>query len=306
MDEIIIGEKAREHFNKARLKDRILKLLNVLTPERHELLSLQYVQELVKPKGQKYRGIKAVPISMIIGSEGRYRDFNKAFLPRHEHLRKRWENIDKAHMKDVILPPIRLYEIGGVYFVRDGNHRVSVAKAQGIYAIDAEVTSLTSEIDLNTKMTRSELLKAVINYEKKEFFKETKLDKIINPDELNFSETGRYNDIITHINGHKYYLNLSKNNEISFITAAKSWYNNLFNPIVNTVNEQRLLSRFPGRTSADLYVWIIRHWDDLKRKYGQDFAIDDAARHFSEKFGKSFLQQMKDFFRKLLNHWLKR
>ena len=53
-----------------------------------------------------------------------------------------------AHYQDIVLPPISLYEVGGLYFVRDGNHRVSVAKAQGIDFIDADVVSLQSEIKL--------------------------------------------------------------------------------------------------------------------------------------------------------------
>ncbi len=294
MNDLIISQKARGDFNKARLKDRVLKLLNVLTPERHDLLSLNFVKELIKPRGQKYRGMDAVPIKLIAGSEGRYRDFNKAFLPKHEHLRRRWENVDKARMKDVILPPIKLYEIGGVYFVADGNHRVSVARAQGIHTIDAEVVSLTSELDLRPNMTRSELRDAVIRYEKNKFFKNTKLGKIIDPDELDFTETGRYDEVLVHINCHKYFLNESKPYEISFDEAAKSWRDNLFRPIVDTVIEQRLLVRFPGRTSADLYIWIVRHWDDLKKKYGNDVLIEDAARSFSERFGKGLPERMKE------------
>ena len=61
-------------------------------------------------------------------------------------MMKRWTRVDMAHYQDVELPPIKLFEIGGVYFVRDGNHRVSVSKAQGAEFIDAEVISLSSEI----------------------------------------------------------------------------------------------------------------------------------------------------------------
>jgi hypothetical protein len=304
MNEIIINEKAREDFNKARLKDRLLKLLHVLTPERHDLLSLNYVKELLKPRGQRYHGMTVVPIKLIVGSEGRYKDFNKAFLPKHEHLRRRWENVDKARIKEVILPPIKLYEIGGVYFVADGNHRVSVAKSQGIQAIDAEVVSLDSEIKLRPNMTNSELKEAVIEYEKKRFFKKTKLNKIIDPDDLNFTDTGRYDEILTHINCHKYFLNESKTYEISFEEAAKSWYDNLFKPIVDEVTEEKLLVRFPGRTKADLYLWIIRHWDDLKKKYGNDVLIEDAARSFSDRFGKGLSVRTKEFLIKVVKRIL--
>ena len=86
--------------------------------------------------------MEAVNVDRIVGSEGRYRDFNRHFLPRREFLQSRWVSIDMAHYNDVSLPPVRVYEIGGVYFVRDGNHRVSVARMRGQTMIDAEVTRL--------------------------------------------------------------------------------------------------------------------------------------------------------------------
>ena len=79
---------------------------------------------------------------------------------------RRWMSVDEAHYRNIILPPIKLFEIGGAYFVRDGNHRVSVAKAQGAEFIDAEVISLSSEIPLTPEMTRDEIKRAVIEFEK--------------------------------------------------------------------------------------------------------------------------------------------
>jgi hypothetical protein len=299
-------DKARIDFNKARLRDTFSKLINLLTPDKYSLLSFKFVKKILKPHAQTYKGIQAIPISLIVGSEGRYRDFNKAFLPRHDYLRVRWENIDKAHLNDIILPAVQLYEIGGVYFVIDGNHRVSVAKSQGMEQIDAEVTRLDTKISLSPEMTKQDLLKEVVLYERKKFFKETHLQDIINEEELLFTETGRYEDIKIHIECHKYYLNENKSEEISYKDAAISWYNTLFKPITEAIIEEKIISRFPGRTSADLYVWIIRHWDELKKKYGQHYSIKDAVKHFSETFGQSLWQQIKDFFKKLMDVVLKK
>ena len=77
----------------------------------------------------------------------------------------RWMRVDVAHYQDIILPPIKIFEIGGVYFVRDGNHRVSVAKAKGGEFIDAEVTSLTSAIAITPEMSLDQLREAVIDFE---------------------------------------------------------------------------------------------------------------------------------------------
>ncbi|WP_319562272.1 transcriptional regulator [Marispirochaeta sp.] len=290
-----IAQKAQEDFNKAKGKATLGMILNYLSPERQELLSLQDVRNLLRPKGESYQGMKTVSLDRIIGSEGRYKDFNKAFLPRHEHIRNRWQSIDRAHISDVILPPIKLYEIGGVYFVRDGNHRVSVARHQGVYAIDAEVTSLTTEINLDPKMTIQDLKKAIIDYEKQDVFINSELGRIISPHELSFTETGRFVELLRHIQGHKYFMNLDKKEEIPFVEAGKSWYRNLYKPIIGIIKTEKIHKRFPGRTPSDLYMWIIKHWHELKEKYGDDFAIEEAARNYSRAFGTSWKQNILNF-----------
>ncbi len=302
MSDPVIDSLARDDFNRARTRETFSKFLNALSPERQELLSLQDVRELLKPTNESYVGMRTVPIDLIVGSEGRYKDFDNTFLPRHEYVRSRWENVDKAHLKDVRLPPITLYEIGGVYFVRDGNHRVSVARAQGGEAIDAEVVSLGSKIKIKPRMTRQDLKRAVIQYEKKTAFANSDLGKIIRPEELDFTATGRYEEILRHIQVHKYYLNLNRKDEIPFVEAGKSWYNELYTPIIKLIEADRLLSRFPGRTQADLYLWLIAHWDALKRKYGNNFSLEEAVLDYAEKFGKTFWQRAID----LLTTWRKR
>ncbi len=252
MDMKYFTDRARGDFNKARNKAMFTRILTLLTREKDELLSFEEVKALVKPESETYGGVKTVPISLVVGSEGRYRDFNRFFLPRHQHLHSRWERVDLAHYQQIDLPPVNLYEIGGVYFVRDGNHRVSVARAQGIEFIDAEVISLGSKITLEPGMSRDDLKRAVIDLEKKEFFKKTRLDQLRPQIDLEFTATGRYDEIIRHINGHKYFLNLSRKAEISFEEGVLSWYDIVFAPIVDIVRAEKILTRFPGRKTADL------------------------------------------------------
>lgn len=279
--------RAAEDFNKARSREIFGRILSLLTNQRDNLLSLQEVKALLGSTSETYRGLKVVPIEKIVGSEGRYQDFNRTFLPRHNRLRGRWVRVNTAHHQSVILPPVTLYEVGGVYFVRDGNHRVSVGKLQGVEFIDAEVISLGTRVRLKPGMTRGQLRAAVINLEREEFFKHTRLEELRPEVRMNFTATGRYDEIIRHINGHKYFLNLSVKEEISFEKALLSWYDTVYRPIVDLIEGQRFLKAFPGRTASDLYVWIVRHWDQLKRKYGQTFPLEQAAREYTELYGQT-------------------
>ncbi|MCL2411552.1 MAG: transcriptional regulator [Treponema sp.] len=285
---------ASTDFTKAKGKALLSQIQNFLNADRDNLLSFHDVKDILKPKNEVYMGNKIVPIKQIAGSEGRYHDFNKFFLPRKEHLRYRWERVDEAHIKDIILPPIRLYEIGGIYFVRDGNHRVSVARMQKVEFIDAEVISLSTEIRLDPMMTTEDLRDALIDYEKKIFYTETYFGDLTDYWDLHFSSPGRYDVIYNHILVHKYYLNEDIEEEIPFNDAIVSWYNNVYNPVISIINEYWLLANFPGRTEADLYVWIIKHWDFLKHKYGK-YSLPKAALNFTKKYG----QDKGKFFRLL-------
>ncbi|GAB6390692.1 MAG: transcriptional regulator [Treponematales bacterium] len=276
--------RAAEDFTRARNKALLQKIQHFM--RRDELLSFHDVKEMLKPRHEVYRGLTQVPIALIVGSEGRYRDFNKCFLPKSEFLRARWERVDRARLSDIPLPAIQLYEIGGAYFVRDGNHRVSVARAQGAEEIDAEVTSLSSEIAITPNMTAEELRAAVVDYEKKLFYEKTKFGELTGDENLNFTIPGRYDVIYQHILVHKYYLNQKREGEMPFDEALVSWYKEVYSPIIKIIKDEWLLFDFPGRSSSDLYVWIVKHWDTLKKDYDVHYAMSDAARDFANKYGR--------------------
>lgn len=292
---------ASEDFSRARTREFLSRIGRLLDPGRNSLLSLEEVKAILKPGGETYEGLKAVPLDLIVGSEGRYRDFNRHFLPRHDHLKTRWVRVDLAHYEDVPLPPIRLYEIGGVYFVRDGNHRVSVARTKGQESIDAEVSSLDAEIRMRPGMTIEELKAEVLEFEKRRFYERTAFGRLTGDMELSFTSPGRFDEIVEHILVHKYYINQGRKDEISFDSALESWYRNVYSPIVDTIRELGLLARFPGRSASDLYVYIVRYWDELKRKYGLSYPVADAARDFGQLYGKSRAERIRIWSRALIS-----
>ena len=141
-------QEAETDFSRARNKAFINELQHFLNPDETKMISFNQIRQILKPKTQTYIGMRTIPISKIVGSEGRYKDFDNQFLPKNSFMKDRWEHVDEAVIKDIILPPINVYELGGLYFVRDGNHRVSVAKSKGVEFIDADIISLQTEIKL--------------------------------------------------------------------------------------------------------------------------------------------------------------
>ena len=284
MSASIFIPRAHDDFTRIRIREAMTKIFSTILNSNRELLSLHEATAILKPKSETYKGMKMVPINRIVGSEGRYRDFNRKFLPKHDNMRSRWERIDIAHYEHKILPPVHLYEIGGVYFIRDGNHRVSVAKTNKVEFIDAEVIALSSSLELNPNMTMEDIKRAVIELEKKLFYEKTHLDKLRSRHGIEFTAPGRYDEMLAHINGHKYYMNLEREEEIRFEEGIVSWYDHVYNPIVQVICVEKLLERFPGRTVSDLYVWIVKHWDLLKQKYGQTYSLVHAVRDYSERY----------------------
>ena len=272
--------QAHEDFVKARNKAWVNDLQNLMNPDKKKLLSFNDVKKILKPQNEVYAGLKVVPIKKIVGSEGRYNDFDNHFLPRSNELKQRWMNVDEAHLSDVVLPPIQLYELGGLYFVRDGNQRVSVAKAQGVEFIDAEVTSLQSEIQLPATVQQNTLLEAVITYEKRVFYSETHFGDLTDCWDLDFTATGRYDVIYNHILVHKYFINEQQSTEIAFTDALVSWYTTVYLPVITVIEKYRLLADFKNRTKSDIYVWVVKHWDRLKQKNGNDYSLDAATQDF--------------------------
>ena len=153
---------AAEDFDRARRRALAARVRSILTGRRDELLSYDEVRRLVAPATESCRGVRAIRVDRIVGSEGRTPDFDGSFLPRQKFLRHRWQSIDAAHLQEKTLPPIKVYELGGVFFVRDGNHRVSVARAHKWTFIDAEVVQVSSHVELAPGMSLKEVAAAAV------------------------------------------------------------------------------------------------------------------------------------------------
>ena len=284
-------------FSKARNKAFINEIQHFLNPEEAKMISFGQIKGMLKPTSQHYVGMKTIPINEIVGSEGRYKDFDNRFFPKNSFLKERWERVDDAVIKDVILPPIKVYELGGLYFVRDGNHRVSVAKSKGVEFIDADVITLESEIKLKATRNLPEMIKEIINYEKRNFYSETMFGDITEYWDLDFSSAGQYDKIYNHILTHKYFMNQQIPNEIPIQEAIKSWFDSVYMPVIKAIDRNNVMKHFKHNTKSDLYLWIIHTYDDLKKKFGKadlDEVVEDMKEDKKTK-------KLPAFFSKLLS-----
>jgi hypothetical protein len=260
-------QEASKRYQSARRKLFIHDLLGLVRGRAPELLSFDSVQAALQAWQQvEKREPEMVPLHKIVGSVGRYRDFTREFLPKESISQERWRAVDAAMHSQAGLPPIELYQVGDAYFVRDGNHRVSVARANGLKDIEAYVTRLETpvSIDANTQ-TEDLLLKTGLA----EFLRKTHLEDLRPDADVEVTEVGSYHNLLQHIEVHRHYLGIEQQREIPWQEAVASWYDYVYLPVAAAIWASTILDRFPGRTAADLYLWVCRHREDLLREGGE-------------------------------------
>lgn len=269
--------------------------LATLTQNSDDLLSFEQVSRKLRLADAHYAAVQDVPLDQIAGSVGRYNDFTRAFLPRKDYLQRRWEHIERVMAAGRAVPPVELYRVGEVYFVRDGNHRVSVARANGLTHIEAYVTVVNTDVPLTLEdFDRDEW---IIKADHQEFMRKTGLNQLRPRHGINLTEPGRYDMMLRHIHVHWYLVNkeLERKGADKFLEwpdAVASWYDNVYAPVVEAIRKYNLLEEFPHRTEADLYMWIAHHREELSREYElAPLNPDEAVSTFAEVYSESFVQR---------------
>ena len=256
------NEQADRDFSRARRKAFLRRVEAYLRndPSSNQLLSFDEVKSGLGAVEQVYLGMRTVPVAKIVGSVGRHRDFDRAFLPSKEDLSVRWKKIDQMMHRAEELPPISLYKIGDAYFVRDGNHRVSVARQRGVEMIDAEVIELRSRVPIDSELTAESLLHKV---EQRHLLERLPFDRVLPEIKVQFSDVADYRRLATFIESHGFRLSQLWRRYVSVEETLGDWYEYGYRPIAEMIREERILDAFPGRTEIDLYLWIVNHRERL-------------------------------------------
>ncbi|MFZ5916978.1 MAG: transcriptional regulator [Chloroflexota bacterium] len=288
-----LDHTVRADFERVRRKAFWRDVLANLRGQPNQLIAYDDLKEHLRLSGQAYRGVKAVAMDRIVGSVGRFRDFDRVFLPKQTHTRERWQSVDMAHHQGIELPPIKVYQVGEVFFVRDGNHRVSVAREQGCQFIDAEVVELTSRVPVTADLTPGSL---IILGEQADFMEATGLNELRPEARLSFSEAGHYRTLVEHITVHRHFLGQEQQREVPWPEAVTHWHDEVYQPVVQIIRQRAILHEFPRRTETDLYLWIMDHLYFLRQQYGQvdvPAAIEAFAETHSQRPLKRLVRGLK-------------
>lgn len=267
---------AARQFDRARLRVFLNDIQALLRGYQNQLLSFEELSEAAAVGEPIDLGIQEVPLDAIRGSIDRYRDFDLAFLPKHGGLRDRWERVATAREHGLPMPPVELYKLGDIYFVRDGHHRISVSRAQGDKTIQARVIELTSRVPLAPDLKPDDipLVEAYAD-----FVKVTNANNILPLADLRLSQPRNYARLLRHIALFRYLHRRPGQSPRSWPEAVRSWYEQLYLPILEIILRNNMLEEFPERTPTDLYLWVVTNYRRLHKRLPKPDEIDDIQRN---------------------------
>jgi nucleotide-binding universal stress UspA family protein len=276
--------QAIRDFRAARQRAALEVILQRLRGKQTDLLSYEDVRRKLHAATTARRELHEVPLASIVGSVGRYTDFTRSFLPREAGDEERWARVRAMTEGLSGLPPVELYQIGDAYFVRDGHHRVSVARQVGAESIEAYVTEVRSKVSLTPADDPPAL---VIKAELTDFLEATKLNEVRPEAEIVLTEPGRYPQLLDQIRAHHQALSSAQDGEADFETAVADWFDRVYLPIVEIIRGHGILRDFPDRTEADLYLWIHQHRELLAEHLGWDVWPEQAAVNLAAEHSRS-------------------
>lgn len=269
---------ASREFNRARLRVFMNDILALLGGYQNQLLSFSELSKAAAVGEAIDLGIQEVPLAAIQGSVDRYHDFDLAFLPKHSGLRDRWERVATARDHGLPMPPVELYKLGNIYFVRDGHHRISVCRNRGDKTIQAHVAELTSRVPLAPDLKPNDIPQVEAYAD---FVRITHADEIMPHVDLRLSQPQHYARLIRHIALFRYLNRRPGSPPREWPEAMQAWYEELYLPILEIILRNDILKEFPQRTPTDLYLWLVTNYRRLHHRMPQAHEFGEIQRHIA-------------------------
>lgn len=293
---------AHEEWNQARRKALWVQLRASLSHKKNTLVDFTELSQRFDLGNAFYRGVQMIPLDKIVGSLGRYSDFDHTFLPTNESMRERWEKIATLYLDPSSrgVPPIEVYQVGEGYFVSDGNHRVSVARQLHVGTVEAHVweyykpvAGLAPGVNIDT---------LVIEAERRDFMEKTHLNELRPRHGIRLTAPGGYPEMLAEIARYQQVLSWIDVTETSYEAAVTAWHDMIYKSTVQLIAEARVLDMFPNRTAADFFIWVRKHHRELEACYGESVLMEDAVKDIKKQDRSNKLIK----FWRLGLGWLKR
>ena len=214
------------------------------------ILPFEEVVDALGVVGREDLGLKVVPLESIVGTVDRAADFDRGFRPTSPRLRSRWERIAAAQRRGESLPPISLYRVGELYFVRDGHHRVSVAKSLGRDDIDAYVTEVQTRVQLGAEMRVGDL---PLKGHERLFRERVPLGREERA-RIAVSDTWDYGVLAEAVEAWGFRAMQDRGSYMDRREVAHVWFNSEYLPVVEMLKAGELIER--GETESDAYMRI--------------------------------------------------
>ena len=242
--------RARRRRALARLSARLRRADDV-----NHILPFEEVAQALGRVGERRLGLELIPLDSIIGTVDRAREFDRDFRPTSPRVRERWQRINLAQRRGEAMPPIDVYRIGELHFVKDGHHRVSVAHALGYRDIEAYVTEVLTELGADRKIRMRDL---PLKSHQRLFFERVPL-----PDEarerIHLSDEWRYAALAEAVEAWGFRASQALNQELSRQEAAEAWFRDEYEPVVEMLREAQLVPKGVSDTEAYMKVAQLRY-----------------------------------------------
>ncbi|OHD54929.1 MAG: hypothetical protein A2Y33_02960 [Spirochaetes bacterium GWF1_51_8] len=224
------------------------------------LLTLVELERAVKPQSVSKMKFKNVEVEKIIGTENRGEDFGEDFLPLHEWMDERWLRVKEVWASGEQMDPIQLVEYGGYYFVRDGHHRVSIAKAEKMKKVYAGVIEHKVPVDLIPNMTRQYIPSF---QEKVKFQKDTELFDILPEKNFDVRVPDTWDKLKTYIfRAHKHWMEDRDDKTPGKKQLILDWNIEVYEEAIAEIRLNQLTLLYPNMGVTDIFCELMEFWED--------------------------------------------
>jgi hypothetical protein len=256
---------AQFDFNRQRRRRAVARLASRLRRgDVDVILPFEEVVQALGRRGERQLGLQVIDVDSIVGTVDRGREFDRSFRPTSGRVRQRWEGIATAQRKGKPMPPIDVYRIGEVHFVKDGHHRVSVGRAMGIDQIEAYVTEVLTEVGAHREISIRDL--PLKSHER--LFNERVPLPAEPRSKIELSDEWRYAALAEAVEAWGFRLMQEHREFMSREEVAQAWFRDEYEPVTRMLDEAGLLRKGSAteaymRLAALRYLVLRTHvWDD--------------------------------------------